>query len=388
MTATNRLFPNHHSFEIFNDMKIGILGTRGIPNRYGGFEECAEKLALGLVQKGHEVIVYNSVHHEYKDSEWNGVQIVHCKDPEDKLGTAGQFLYDLACINDARHRGFDVVLQLGYTSSSVWWWRWPKGSVNLVNMDGLEWKRSKYSKKVKAFLRHAEGWAAKRADGLIADSTGIQQYLRGRWNKSSTFIPYGAGIYEQPDPRPLEGYGLHAGQYLLLISRMEPENNVETAIKAYLQAGDARPLVIVGNVRNAYGKRLKEAYGNREGIHFFGAIYDTDIINSFRYAAALYFHGHSVGGTNPSLLEAMGCGARIVAHRNVFNEAILGGDALYFSDSAELASIIRDRGNDAFFTKSSAANLAKIRNIYNWPAIVDAYERVMLDAVAQKKKRA
>lgn len=106
-------------------LKIGILGTRGIPNRYGGFEQCAEYLALGLKEKGHEVWVYNSVHHEYKENEWKGVHIVHCKDPEDKMGTFGQFIYDLNCINDARKRNFDVLLQLGYTSNSIWYWRWP-----------------------------------------------------------------------------------------------------------------------------------------------------------------------------------------------------------------------------------------------------------------------
>lgn len=364
---------------MFRQLSIGILGTRGIPNRYGGFEECAEKLALGLVEKGHQVTVYSSAHHEYKGSDWNGVRIIHCKDPEDKLGTAGQFLYDLACINDARKRRFDIVLQLGYTSSSIWWRRWPKDAVNLVNMDGLEWKRSKYSRKVQAFLCLAEGWAAKHADGLIADSIGIQQYLSERWKKPSTFIPYGAKIYGHPDPQHLHAYGLHEGQYFLLIARMEPENNIETVIKGYLESGDARPLVIVGSVRNTYGKRLKDTYGSREGIHFFGAIYEADIINAFRHYSALYFHGHSVGGTNPSLLEAMGCGAPIVAHRNVFNEAVLGNDAQYFSDAAELAGVIRGSETKDQFVKGIEANLEKVRTIYNWPAVVDAYERMMLD---------
>ena len=107
-------------------LKIGILGTRGIPNNYGGFEQFAEYLSLGLVQRGHDVYVYNSAKHPYQRKEWNDVQIIHCKDAESKLGTAGQFLYDLNCINDARRRHFDVLLHLGYTSDSIWHWRWPK----------------------------------------------------------------------------------------------------------------------------------------------------------------------------------------------------------------------------------------------------------------------
>src|ERR1700761_6832335 len=98
-----------------NLMKIGILGTRGIPNRYGGFEQCAEYLALGLTARGHEVWVYNAHNHEYRASTWNGVNIIHCNDPEHKMGTAGQFIYDYNCIKDARKRGFDILLQLGYT---------------------------------------------------------------------------------------------------------------------------------------------------------------------------------------------------------------------------------------------------------------------------------
>src|SRR5436190_17197589 len=151
-------------------MKIGILGTRGIPNAYGGFEQFAEHLSAGLVKKGHEVVVYNSSLHPYQHEQWHGVQIIHCKDPENKLGTAGQFFYDWNCINDARKRDFDIVLHLGYTSDSLWHWRWPRKAINIVNMDGLEWKRSKYNRVTQRFLKWAESLAANNADILIADS--------------------------------------------------------------------------------------------------------------------------------------------------------------------------------------------------------------------------
>jgi glycosyltransferase involved in cell wall biosynthesis len=366
-------------------LKIGILGTRGIPNRYGGFEECAEKLALGLVKKGHQVWVYNSLHHEFQGSDWQGVHIVHCKDPEDKLGTAGQFIYDLNCINDARRRGFDIVLQLGYTSSSVWWWRWPRKAINLVNMDGLEWKRSKFSKKVQAFLRRAEAWAAIHADGLIADSLAIQQYLAGKYSKTSTFIPYGASIYEHADAEVLSRYELHEEGYHLLIARMEPENNIETIIQAYLTSGDEKPLLIVGNTGNAFGTRMKETYGAEKGVRFPGAIYDATIINALRHYAYLYYHGHSVGGTNPSLLEAMGCRARIAAHRNQFNEAVLGEDAFYFSDAADIKDIILNAGPKKEQQSWLDANVQKIKDTFNWPAVIDAYEAMMLKAYSTRK---
>jgi superfamily II DNA/RNA helicase len=124
-------------------MRIAILGTRGIPNFYGGFEQFAQYLSEDLVKKDHEVYVYNSHTHPYQKSEWNGVNIIHCKDPENIIGTAGQFIYDLNCILDSRKRNFDVILQLGYATTSIWFWLLPKKAVVITNMDGLEWRRSR-----------------------------------------------------------------------------------------------------------------------------------------------------------------------------------------------------------------------------------------------------
>lgn len=362
-------------------LKIGILGTRGIPNRYGGFEQCAEYLAAGLVNKGHEVWVYNSHNHEYKESEWNGVHIVHCNDPEHKYGTAGQFLYDYNCFTDARKRGFDVLLQLGYTSSSIWYWRWPKACSNVVNMDGLEWKRSKYSKYAQKFLKVAEGWAAKHGDVLVADSVGIQQYLKEEYNKESHFIAYGAEIFDKPDERVLAGYQVTPYSYDMLIARMEPENNIETIIKGHLASNTKKPLLVVGKTENTFGTYLIDTYGQNESIRFLGAIYDTPVINNLRYYSNLYFHGHSVGGTNPSLLEAMGCHSFIIAHDNAFNKGVLGSDAFYFTDDNQLADVINRIGEKNAHSKLLQNNLEKIRTQYSWARIVDMYEQVLLNTV-------
>ncbi|HTD41429.1 MAG TPA: DUF1972 domain-containing protein, partial [Mucilaginibacter sp.] len=145
------------------NLKIAILGTRGIPNYYGGFEHISEYVSAGLVKRGHSVTVYNSHNHPYKEDTWNGVNIQHCYDPEYLIGTAGQFVYDLNCLMDARRKKFDVVLLMGYTSSSVWGRLYPKKSTIITNMDGLEWKRSKYSKQVQQFLKYAEKLAIKHS---------------------------------------------------------------------------------------------------------------------------------------------------------------------------------------------------------------------------------
>jgi len=209
-------------------MKIAIIGTRGIPNHYGGFEQFAEYLSQGLVQKGHTVTVYNSHKHPYQKSMWNGVNIIHCQDLEYKWGTIGQFVYDFNCIKDTRKRDYDIILQLGYTSSSVWGWLLPRGkSIVTTNMDGLEWKRSKFSKPVQRFLLYAEKLAIQTSDYLISDSIGIQQYIKDKYNKSSVFIPYGSNLFKFPEWPTIEKYKLQEYNYNMLIARLEPENSIE-----------------------------------------------------------------------------------------------------------------------------------------------------------------
>jgi glycosyltransferase involved in cell wall biosynthesis len=365
-------------------LKIGILGTRGIPNAYGGFEQFAQHLSYGLSQKGHEVFVYSSSLHFYQQKQWQGVNIIHCKDWEDKIGTAGQFVYDWNCITDSRKRGFDILLHLGYTSDSAWHWRWPKKPVNIVNMDGLEWKRSKYSKPAQWFLKRAEAWAAEYADHLIADSTAIREYLLSSYHKHSTYIPYGAEIFNDPDPSVLLEFNLQPQQYYLTVSRMEPENNVEMIINGYLNSAQTVPLIIVGGVMNKSGKSWAKKYTS-EKIKFLGGIYDKTILNNLRFFSKLHFHGHSAGGTNPSLLEAMACGCRIAAHENIFNRAILQNEADYFSNAGGIAAIINHLNDDVLIRQRKQANIEKIKSVYNWDKIINTYEDLMLELSSNRK---
>lgn len=360
-------------------MRIGILGTRGIPNHYGGFEQLAEYLSVGLVKKGHEVYVYNSSLHPYKEKQFNGVQLISCYDPEDKLGTAGQFIYDLNCIRDARKQHFDVLLQLGYTSSSVWHFLLPHKTAVITNMDGMEWLRSKYSKRVQQFLKHAEKWAVRSSDHLVADSTAIKQYLHKTYQADASFIAYGAAIFKTPDENVPGQYGLKKHGYYLAIARFEPENNLEMIIRGFLATNVKEPLVLIGSTNNAFGRYLVSTY-RQDRIIFPGPVYEQEQLNNLRYFCKGYFHGHSVGGTNPSLLEAMACSAPVAAHDNVFNRAVLAEDARYFSSVDEVAeSIIHPVDEQVRHTQISN-NLEKIATTYSWERIIDAYEQVMLSA--------
>lgn len=365
-------------------MKIAILGTRGVPNHYGGFEQFAEYLTLGLVKRGFEVLVYNSHNHPHQDKEWNGAQIVHCYDPEYKLGTAGQFIYDFNCILDVRKRKCDIVLQLGYTSSSVWGWMMPKKAVITTNMDGLEWKRTKYSEKVKQFLRYAESLGVKYSDYLISDSIGIQNYLKETYNAESTFIAYGATLFEKSDMDVIRKYNLEPYKYDMLIARLEPENSIEIILDGVADAKLSRPFLVIGNHETPYGNYFKQKFSSYEQIQFIGGIYKIKVLNNLRYYSNIYFHGHTVGGTNPSLLEAMASNSLICANDNDFNKYILGDDAIYFKDANEVKNhMVNIKYNDEKFQLMLGENKKKITNIYDWELIVDQYAKHFSDIINQ-----
>ncbi len=356
-------------------MKIAIIGTRGIPNNYGGFEQLAQYLSVILSDDGYDVTVYNSSLHPYQKTKFNNVNIVHCADPENKLGTAGQFIYDLNCILHCRKQQYDIILQLGYTSSSVWSFLFPKKTKIVTNMDGLEWKRSKYGFLTKLFLKKAEHWAIKYSDILISDSKGIQNYLEKAHKKSSVYIPYGATVFNTSDKSTLTKFNIEPFSYYLVIARMEPENNIETIIKGYLESKSNNSLVIVGSTKTSFGQYLKKIYPY-SSILFLESIYDINILNQLRFYSNIYFHGHSVGGTNPSLLEAMASGAFICAHRNEFNEYILENDAMYFSSPKEVRDIIQQFIPTEKKDITLKNNEIKIKNMYSWKNISSAYLKV------------
>lgn len=357
-------------------MKIAIVGTRGIPNRYGGFEQCAEYLAEGLVKRGHQVTVYSSSIHPYKEATWKGVNIVHCNNPEDKLGTAGLFIYDLNCILHTRKQQYDVILMLGYTSSSVWGWLYPKSkSIVTTNMDGLEWKRTKFSKPIQTFLKFAEYLGVRFSDHLVADSVGIQQHIKRRYNRDAVYIPYGSHVFKNADEQSIVPYNIQPYNYDMLIARLEPENSIEIILDGVTRAKVKRDFLVIGRHDTKYGKLLKKKYLEYSNIRFLGAIYDIDILNNLRFFSNLYFHGHTVGGTNPSLLEAMGSCALICAHENVFNKSILKEDAFYFTCSEDVSNFLNSTNRQKDLLKNKIfLNIEKIRKYYNWDRIIEQYE--------------
>ncbi|WP_370477434.1 DUF1972 domain-containing protein [Tamlana flava] len=365
-------------------MKIGILGTRGIPNYHGGFEQFTEYFSVYLYENGNDVYVYNSSSHPYKKKDFKGVKIISCLDPEEKIGTMGQFVYDLNCILNARKQNFDIILQLGYTSNSVWYKFLPKKPLIITNMDGLEWKRSKYSKPVKKFLKFAEKLAVKSSDFLIADSLGIQKYLKLQYNIESEYIAYGAELFKFPNESVLEEYKVSGLKYNMLIARLEPENNIEVILDGVSQSKREYPFLVIGKHGNKFGEYLKRKFKDSKNIRFIGGVYDIDKLNNLRYYSNLYFHGHSVGGTNPSLLEAMASNAFIIAHDNEFNKSILGDDAFYFKEKEDVSYFVDNFSKNDFSDKTKNC-FNKIEEKFNWDSINNKYLKYLSECYNTNK---
>ena len=264
-------------------MKIAILGTRGIPNNYGGFEQFAEYLSLGLAKRGHEVTVYNPHFHPLDKNNFNGVNIIKIYSPETLLGGgAANFIYDFLCLKDAYNRGFDIIYELGYGSAAISYFllSFRKGKTVLItNMDGLEWKRQKWNALVKWLTKKFEKIAINLSDYIISDNVGIQNYYRNAHQKESIFLPYGAELAIRLDEKFLQQYKLQPKKYFLVIARLEPENNLELIISGYLKSGAAETLIIIGNTNNKFGEYLNRKYVS-PNVHFLGGIYDKSTIDS------------------------------------------------------------------------------------------------------------
>lgn len=367
-------------------MKIAILGTRGVPNYYGGFEQFAEFFSVYLVQKGHEVYCYNSHNHPFQEKSFHGVHILHQYDPEYKLGTFGQFIYDYNCIKDARQRDFDIILQLGYTSNSIWYFLLPKKSIIITNMDGLEWKRTKYSKPVQQFLKFAERLAANSSDFLVSDSLGIKKFLLEKYQKESTYIAYGAYPFDNPNEAILKEYQVERENFNMIMARFEPENNLDMVLEGVAMNEDKTPILVIGKHQTKYGEYLKQKFKNYSHIRFIGGLYNLEHLNNLRYYSNLYFHGHSVGGTNPSLLEAMASKALVIAHNNDFNRGILKDNGYYFSNPEEVKNILNTiKKNDNLHLVQN--NFDAIVNDFNWEKINGEYLQLFEECYSKSDKR-
>lgn len=357
---------------------IKILGTRGVPASHGGFETFAHFLSLYLVERGWEVIVYCQQDEGKGVTEdlWRGVRRVHI--PVTQGGALGTIVFDWkSTLHAAKTPG--LVLTLGYNTAVFGLWYRLKGITNFFNMDGIEWRRQKWGTVAKTWFYLNEWAGAWLGNHLIADHPEIKTHLKSRVSGGKiTTIAYGANRIEQADAGVLQRYGLVPGGYAILIARAEPENSILEVVRAWSRRPRGLKLVVLGKYDPAHDyQRLVSGSGSDE-VLFVGAVYEPAAVEALRFYARLYVHGHQVGGTNPSLVEALGAGNAVLAHDNQFNRWVAGPQAAYFDGEQGCADALdRVLANPELLANMGAASLQRHQEAFTWEQILGDYETLL-----------
>jgi len=336
-----------------------------------------------MAARGHAITVYaeNPDSKERPDEMVEGVRVRYRRRPP--LGAASVLAYDCSCLWDAR-KNYDLVYMLGYGAAWACWLPRVFGVPVWINVDGLEWSRSKWGRFARMYLRAMEWVSSWTATRVIADARAMAERFQRLYRRGApcSYLAYGAPLVtdDQVGKDLLARWALQAGSYFLVVARAEPENHILEIIEGYLQHEGSWPLVVVSDVSGAtpYQRQLQKFAEPR--VQFVGGVYHAPTLQALRVHAGAYLHGHSVGGTNPSLLEALACGNWVVAHDNPFNREVAGDAADYFSTPVQLAQQLNSWAQRTPFERQKRAEAARqvIRSRYHWEDIADAYEELML----------
>lgn len=350
--------------------RVAIIGTQGVPARYGGFESLVENLLGSKCPEEVEYTVFcSSRDMPEKLAEYKGARLKYVPL---RANGALSVVYDALSL--ARSvKGYDTVLVLGVSGC----WSLPifrkmfNGKL-IINIDGLEHRRDKWKPWVRRFLRYSEAKAVAYADIVISDNKGIQDYVTETYGRSSELIAYGGDHAERNVNQSrindiLKQYGVEAGKYAVGVCRIEPENNCRMVLEAF--SGTDYPLLYIGNWNHSeYSRKLREEFSKFGNLHLADGVYDLDVLYALRSRAGLYVHGHSAGGTNPSLVEAMSLGVPIVAYDVVYNRETTENKAIYFKDTDSLIAVID--GNQ-FGDGDMMKEIASRR--YTWDTVARQY---------------
>jgi glycosyltransferase involved in cell wall biosynthesis len=367
-------------------MRIALIGTRGVPARYGGFETCVEEVGSRLAARGHDVLVFCRPTYDvdepvtpltaYKGMRLVQLPIVRRRSIETLLHTALSVCHrslgetDAAIVFNAANSPLLPVLRAR---------RIPVAT----HVDGLEWLRAKWGVAGRRYYRLAERMAVRWSDSIIADARGIADYYLDEFGTASSLIAYGAPIVTATDPGRLEELDLSPGKYHLVVARFEPENHVLDIVRGYEMSGAELPLVVVGSApyADAYTAEIRAVAGPR--VRLLGGVWDQEQLDQLYNHALTYLHGHSVGGTNPSLLRATGAGTFTIAFDVAFNREVLGDGAAYFSSVGDVARGLLAAESDPAATTLQGARLQRAVERYNWDDVTDRYEALCEDLAAR-----
>ncbi|WP_082487342.1 DUF1972 domain-containing protein [Leifsonia sp. Root112D2] len=357
-------------------MRIAMIGTRGVPAAYGGFETAVEEIGKRLAERGHDITVYCRGAKGPRQAEYLGMRLVHLPALHGKsietlshtalsaahAGLAGRF--DAAFVFNAANAPFLPLLRM-------------RGIPVAVHVDGLEWKRGKWGKLGRSYYRWAERFSVQWSDALIADAQGIADYYSHEFSAETQLLTYGAPLLvAQPSDR-LSELGLSADDYHLVVARFEPENHVDVIVDGYRKSSAKKPLIVVGGAPYAarYTEGIAASAANDDRIRLVGSIYDQELLDQLYAHACTYLHGHSVGGTNPSLLRAMGAATPVIAFDVIFNREVLGPDGQYFANVDAVARYVNEAESAPQMTSQNGNRLqARARARYDWEDVATGYE--------------
>ncbi len=367
-------------------MRLAILGTRGIPANYGGFETFAEELSTRLVERGHEVTVYCRSQYVDRDiKEYRGVKL--CILPTIRQKYLDTVVHTFLSALSAVSKRFDAVLVCNAANSifiPILTWT---GTPVAVNVDGLERKRKKWNWLGRAYYRLGERASVWFATAVVTDAAAIKDYYLNEYRAESTMIAYGAEVVRRCDPASIEKFGIEPEKYVLYVSRLEPENNAAMVIEAFRLVETDLKLVIVGDApyANEYKAKLKQIAADDPRIIFTGFVFGEGY-KALQQNAYVYVHATEVGGTHPALIEAMGFGNCVLTLDTVENREVVGSAGILFEDVESLVSQLR-------YVLEDPSRVEKYRTLarehvaanYNWDSVTDAYEK-LFERIARKPR--
>lgn len=368
---------------------LRVLGTRGVPAAHGGFETFAERLALHLVARGWQVTVYCQLDGSgpVVDDEWQGIRRVRI--PVAASGPSSTILFDWKATRHAARRP-GLCLTLGYNTAVFCALLRLVRVPNIINMDGIEWRRAKWGRLARLWFRINEQAGVWLADHLVADHPQIQAHLaRSTRADKITMIPYGADRLGGLSDAPVRSLGLEPGRYLTLIARPEPENSVLELVQGFSRQPRGFALAVLGGYGDdqPYHRAVRAAASDE--VRFLGPIYDRHVVDALRLHGAAYLHGHRVGGTNPSLVEALGAGNAVIAHDNPFNRWVAGAAARYFGNADDVAALLDEiLANRDALEPLRAAAWQRFEAEFTWPRVLQAYEQLLLQWLPGAQGRA
>jgi glycosyltransferase involved in cell wall biosynthesis len=359
-------------------LTIAMLGTRGIPANYGGFETAIEEVGRRLVERGHHVVVYSRG--EKSPEAYLGMERVRLpalrRKQLETLSHSG-----LSVMHSISRHKPDVALVFNAANAPFLPLLRARGVPTALHMDGLEWKRAKWGANGKRYYRWAEDFGVRWADALIADAPGIADYYRTEFGVPTELIRYGAKIVTDLPTSGVRELGLEPGEYHLVVARFEPENHVLEIVEGYHRSNAVHPLVVVGSAPYSadYTEQIERIVASDQRIRLLGGVWDQDLLDALYLHALTYVHGHSVGGTNPSLLRAIGAGTGAIAFDVDFNREIVGDRGFYFDGAEGVRAAVEAAEQDPDGVVAAGAALReRAREDFQWDSVALEYEELAL----------